>query len=135
MSETTNITHLADASADNVTSVRPSGDRRQTVMDRNTVAGVMHAVGECVYQWDIVDDVLSWSEGAAALFCLSDIAQIESNRAFSKLMLPTTKTSREEITQQVIEEDPGEGVPYRFQYALCGQTIGTGSNIWLEVSG
>ena len=135
MSETTNITHLADVSADSFTAVRPSGERRQTVMDRNTVAGVMHAVGECVYQWDIVDDVLSWSEGAAALFCLSDIAQIESNRAFSKLMLPTTKTSREEITQQVIEEDTGEGVPYRFQYALCGQKIGTGSNIWLEDSG
>ena len=102
---------------------------RLPAIDRKRASDVMKSIGECVYEWDLAKDEISWSEDAENLLCLPDTSRISSNRALSQLMLPSTQSSREEVVHSAACEDRGQGAPYRFQYALCGEKIGTGSNI------
>jgi len=102
---------------------------------RKTAAEILRSVGECMYEWDISFDALSWSEGADSLLCVGNDQQIASGRRFSELLLPTTTETREDKILSSVEIDHGGGVPYRIQYALSAEKLNTTSDIWLEDSG
>lgn len=96
---------------------------------------VLSCVGECVYEWSIGDDLLTWNAGAAELLNVGDPEMIASARAFNRLLLPTTETSRDDVVLSSAEADPGTGVGYSLQYAFSGETLRTGSDTWVEDTG
>ncbi len=104
------------------------GNRRSITQD------VLQSVGECVYEWDLEQDVLEWNEGAATLLCTSEEA-ISSNRKYSRLLLSSTLSSRDDTIISSEEKDTGNGVPFRLKYALSGAQLGTQSDIWVEECG
>ena len=111
-------------------------DASQPTIDRRALAtNVLNSVGECAYEWDIETDRLSWSEGAETLLCTETISLIESSRAFNKLLLPTTESSRNDAIMSSKKVDDGRGVHYKLQYALSAETLNTSSDIWLEDTG
>ncbi len=117
--------------ADNSSQVRtpPLKERRDLTNE------ILSSVGECVYEWNIPRDTLTWSEGAENLFCLDERKLIENSRSFNSLLLPTTETTRNNIIMSSKEIDQGEGVPYRLQYALSAEILNTSSDIWVEDTG
>lgn len=96
---------------------------------------VLNSIGECAYEWDIAKDELIWSDGATQLLCVADPRRINTNRSFNELLLPTTELSREAAIMSAGDQDNGEGVSYRLQYALSAKELGTNSDIWIEDCG
>jgi len=110
-------------------------DRRLSAGDSALTDGVLASVGECVYEWIIGSDVLRWNDSAVSLLCVKDEAAIETGRAFNALLLPETQKNRNDVVMSSEEQDAGEGVAFRLQYALSGQVLSTTSDIWVEDTG
>ena len=108
---------------------------KRSMERRNLTDDVLNTVGECVYEWDILADTLSWNDGAVSLLCLENTEQIESSRAFNSLLLPTTVSTRNDAIMSSKEKDDGRGVAYRVQYALAAGVLQTSSDIWVEDTG
>ncbi len=96
---------------------------------------VMRSVGECVFEWDIASDTLQWSNGSDALLHIDGLDTIGSNRDFSRLLLPTTPANRSDVIFSGLGQDSGDGVPYNVQYALSGETLRHGADLWIEETG
>ncbi|MEM1040390.1 MAG: GGDEF domain-containing protein [Pseudomonadota bacterium] len=127
---------IPDAQADTDSTSTPGNGEAQTLKNRRkTAAEILRSVGECMYEWDIASDSISWSDGAEALLCVDRAGLIASGRRFSELLLPTTTQTRENTILSSSDIDHGGGVPYRIQYALSAERLQTTSDIWLEDSG
>lgn len=113
-------------------STESGADRRNSPGENMLTDGVLASVGECVYEWMIASDELRWNDSAVALLCVGDEGQIATGRAFNALLLPETQKNRNDVVLSSEEEDSGDGVGFRLQYALSGSVLGTGSDIWME---
>ena len=102
---------------------------------RNLENDVLRSVGECVYEWDIASDRLEWSAGADELMCIDSTHTFHTSRDFNALLLPTTESTRNDAILSSKVVDDGLGVSFRLQYALSGEKLGTGSDVWVEDSG
>ena len=96
---------------------------------------VLRSVGECVFQWDIASDTLEWSDGSDILLHIAGLDPIRSNRDFSRLLLANTPANRTDIIFSGHDRDDGQGVPYSVQYALSGETLQNGADLWIEETG
>lgn len=99
------------------------------------VDGILSCIGECVYEWDIGSDALSWNAGAAELLNIRDAEMMGTGRAFNRLLLSTTESSRDDVILSSSETDPGTGVPYSLRYAFSGDMLQTHDDVWVEDSG
>lgn len=105
-------------------------------LDRRGLANaVLHSVGEAVYEWDVLADRMIWSDGAADLLCIPDPALLKVNRHFNSLLLPQSTTTRDSTLAQAARSVDPNGTPFCIQYGLSGETLGTGSDIWIEEQG
>ena len=122
--------------------VERKNDKLQALRDpnapqdrRNLENDVLRSVGECVYEWDIASDRLEWSAGADELMCIDSTRTYHTSRDFNALLLPTTESTRNDAILSSKVVDDGLGVSFRLQYALSGDKLGTGSDVWVEDSG
>ncbi len=114
---------------------RKIAERRTLGERRNLETDVLNSIGECVYEWDIDKDILTWSDGAHRLMNLGQDTPIGTTREFNALLIATTESTRNDAILSSTTKDEGEGVRYRLQYALAGSTENESSDLWLEDSG
>ena len=92
---------------------------------------VLTGVGACLYQWDLSDDAVVWSEGAAGLLG-ADPRDLATGRRFDALLKADSPDSRSIAVRGSAGPDTGEGVAFRAQYALSADRLGGRSDVWLE---
>ncbi|MEE9315439.1 MAG: bifunctional diguanylate cyclase/phosphodiesterase [Rhizobiaceae bacterium] len=129
MSQSTLVINPTDARKSGTVAANPIKERRSLTSD------ILNSVGECVYEWDIKSDAITWSDGAETLFCLEDTSRIATSRTFNSLLLATTESTRNNTIMSSKEVDDGRGVAYRVQYALSAKMLNTASDIWIEDTG
>lgn len=75
------------------------------------------ALGETVYDWDIVSDTITWGDNAREVFGLPEIARLGTGRALALAVEPESGVTRHAAIFGS-EAREGEGIPYRAQYTL-----------------
>lgn len=97
------------------------------------LAGVLGAVGEAAYVWDVASDRLSWSDNARAVLGLGPEARIDTGARFAALFDPEALTTRREAVFGARETDEGEGVVFEVDYPLTRG--GRVARLWIEDRG
>lgn len=75
------------------------------------------AIGEAVYDWDMVSDTVTWGGNAAEVFGLPEMARLGTGRALALLVEPGSGVTRHAAILGAEGRNP-DGVPYRAQYTL-----------------
>ncbi|MBV8790791.1 MAG: EAL domain-containing protein, partial [Pseudolabrys sp.] len=92
---------------------------------------ILRGVGEAAYEWRLVADTISWTEGAAELLGVP-AAQIATGLAFAQhLAAETGGGNRFDAIMKSGRRDEGEGVPYQVQYAFRSPQ----NTFWVEDTG
>ncbi|MGH6727579.1 MAG: EAL domain-containing protein [Pseudolabrys sp.] len=95
-------------------------------------AEVLRSIGDVVYEWQLDTDALRWSNNAAAVLGVSNVAEIASGRRYAQCVEAEDGQSRIDAVTQSGRSDDGDGVPFQVQYAF--RRAG-GETIWLEDTG
>ncbi len=91
---------------------------------------ILQAIGEAAYEWHREDDVLCWSENAAALLGVNDVVEMSTGQTFASHIAAEPGQGRAELMARA-GSDTGAGVPYQIQYALKRED----APVWLEDTG
>jgi diguanylate cyclase (GGDEF)-like protein len=83
-----------------------------------TLDGLLTAVGEAAYVWDIGSDALIWSGDAHAVLGLPISTRIDTATHFASLADPEALTTRREAVFGAAARDEGAGVPFEVEYPL-----------------
>ena len=99
--------------------------------DGPDATAILTSIGEAAYEWQIDTDVLRWSDNAAAVVGVTDIADIATGRAYALRLDADAGQSRAETvaSEQV---PPAAGAPYQLQYVFKRLD---GKKSWLEDTG
>jgi diguanylate cyclase (GGDEF)-like protein len=92
-------------------------------------------LGEAVYVWDIAQDSLSWSPGAAELLGVQNAEMITSGASYAKLVDPEAMVARHTTVLGGAQADAGSGVRYEITYPMKIVRNGVARRIWLEDMG
>jgi diguanylate cyclase (GGDEF)-like protein len=93
--------------------------------------GVLTSIGEVVYGWDLVSDLLSWGPNVGEVLASAPEDCLKRGVAFSRLIEPGSGRSRYDAIVESGESDLGDGVPYRTRYILSLN----GKRVWVEDTG
>ncbi len=119
----------------NIDNRGPEHNARNHATNKQRAGDVLFSVGETIYEWDIEQDQISWTENAAGLFGVADADKIATGRSFTGLVAPHSATNRSEAVFGTDQQDDGEGVRYQIQYALAAEALGVEQDVWLEDTG
>jgi diguanylate cyclase (GGDEF)-like protein len=97
------------------------------------VTDILASIGEVPYEWDIASDRLVWGENARPVLKVTDLAAIETDRAFVALLCTGNAQSRRDAVLRAEHADAGAGVPYLVQYSI--RAAGETTPMWVEDTG
>jgi diguanylate cyclase (GGDEF)-like protein len=99
------------------------------------LVGILSAVDETAYVWDIVTDAIDWESNATTVLGIESIADAATGQAFNLMVAPEHLARRQAAIVDARSLDGQRGVPYRVQYKF--QPKGNRSNIavWIEDHG
>jgi diguanylate cyclase (GGDEF)-like protein len=80
--------------------------------------GVLTSIGEVVYSWDLMTDLLAWGPNVDELLGAAPQECLKRGVAFARLAEPGSGRSRYEAIIESGESDLGEGVPFRTRYII-----------------
>jgi len=105
----------------------------ETQPGRATVdaARIFTSVGDVPYEWQIDNDALVWGDNVRAILGLSETDEISTNRAFVRLLDPSTPLTRFDVVMRSGDGDRGEGVFYQVKYCLRPRD-GERAPLWIE---
>lgn len=95
-------------------------------------SGLLAALGQATFAWNIASDVLQWSDNVAAV--LPDIPReaLSTAAGFSKLIEPQ-RGIRSDAVLNSMAADSGSGVPYQIEYGLRAST--SAPVLWIDECG
>jgi diguanylate cyclase (GGDEF)-like protein len=99
------------------------------------LVGILSAVEETAYIWDIASDRIDWESNAASVLGLRRIDAVSTGSSFQFLIAPEHLARRQ---AQILSCPGGEGgkpVPYRTQYRFTPGGKRSDQSIWLEDHG
>jgi diguanylate cyclase (GGDEF)-like protein len=79
---------------------------------------VLTAIGEVVYDWDLLSDAIAWGINAPDVLGVPDLRALSTGHAFSLAIEPGGGRTRSDAIFDQEGADAGGGVPYRARYAL-----------------
>jgi diguanylate cyclase (GGDEF)-like protein len=103
--------------------------------DTLDLVGILSAVQETAYLWDIVSDQISWEHNAAQVLGVSTLADIATGQAFQQLIAPEHGNRRLADILQSTSETVATGAPYRVQYRFAPGGRRSDHVLWLEDHG
>jgi diguanylate cyclase (GGDEF)-like protein len=108
-----------------------------TQSERPAIAGlntsqILRSAGEAAYEWQIDNDVLTWSANASDVVGV-DVKQVDTGRAWAQHIDPHSGHSRFDTIHRSGQRDDGTGVAYHVSYALRGPD--GERKTWVEDSG
>ena len=98
---------------------------------------VLNSIGECVYNWCLVSDELTWGPNAGDVLHLSEELWPVSGRAYAARLAGSSPTSRYDAIMNHAERDLGSGARYRCQYGMMLPAKGRDGDVltWIEDTG
>ena len=120
-----------DKPSQNATAADPDGIPAPPQLDPTES---LASVGAALYQWDIKNDVLTWSPNAGDVLLVRDPGSIGSGRAYAQLLEPDNAQAPFDVIVTSAQRDDGQGVPYRIQYAIRPDA-GEETRLWVEDAG
>lgn len=114
---------------------------RQTVDDLPVVSegldlvGILSAVEETAYTWDLATDRIEWESNAAEVLRLPADAAIDTGQAFQHLIALEHLNRRNEAISGSTEHASGRGAPYKIQYRFQPEGPRSNTSLWLEDHG
>ncbi|HEX4042495.1 MAG TPA: bifunctional diguanylate cyclase/phosphodiesterase [Xanthobacteraceae bacterium] len=95
---------------------------------------ILASVGEVAYAWDIETDALQWSENAAEVLLIRDIAALSTGRAFAQRLEADNAQARFDAVTRSDKRDEGRGVPYQIRYCVHPDPSSE-TKLWVEDTG
>jgi diguanylate cyclase (GGDEF)-like protein len=89
-----------------------------TESDGLDLVGILSAIEETAYAWDLVSGRIEWESNAAAILGITDLTKISTGAAYHALIAPEHLKNRLEVFSRGIATDRIRGVPYRVQYRI-----------------
>lgn len=110
-------------------------DDPPTVSEGLDLVGILSAIEETAYTWDLTTDRIEWESNAPEVLRVDSLAEIEKGVDFSHHIAPEHAKRRAEAISGTAEPANGRGVPYRLQYRF--EPYGQRSNVslWIEDHG
>jgi diguanylate cyclase (GGDEF)-like protein len=99
------------------------------------LVGILSAIEETAYIWDIVSDRIEWESNAALILGVTDPDQIASGAAFQLLISAEHLARRTEAFEVPNTGETARGVPYRVQYRFQPAGRRSTTTIWIEDHG
>ena len=93
---------------------------------------ILASLGQAAFVWDILTDVMVWSDHANAVFSDIPQASLASGAEFSSLIEPV-RSIRSDALMQSPPPRGGEGAPYRIEYGM--RTSTSEPVLWIEETG
>lgn len=97
--------------------------------------GILSAVDETAYNWDISADKMDWEQNVSDVLNVSDPSLLNSGAGFQSLIAPEHISRRHDA---IIKQDSGDsksGAPFRVQYRLFPGGNRSSETIWIEDHG
>jgi len=111
-------------------------ERPQAPAEAMDLVGILSAIEETAYIWDISSDRIEWESNAAHVLSVSDAEAIDTGAAYQMLIAPEHLSRRSAaIFEAPASDEIQRGTPYRLQYRF--QPFGRRSDrsIWIEDHG
>jgi diguanylate cyclase (GGDEF)-like protein len=99
------------------------------------LVGILSAVEETAYTWDLASDRIEWESNAPAVLHLANGADVSSGSAFQMMIAPEHIGLRHEAISGARSPEPGKSMPFRVQYRFMPGGRRSDSSIWLEDHG
>lgn len=99
------------------------------------LVGILSAVEETAYNWDIVTDRIEWESNAVAVLGLPDAHVIATGTGFQFLIAAEHVGRRQAAITDPTSPELARGVPYRLQYRLQPEGRRSDVSIWVEDHG
>ena len=99
------------------------------------LVGILSAIQETAYSWDLVSDRIDWESNALPVLGVSTATEIATGAAYQGLIAPEHVANRICAIQGATLSIGARGVSYRLQYRLLPQGERTETPIWIEDHG
>lgn len=103
--------------------------------DALDLVGILSAVQETAYLWDIASDTISWEHNAAKVLGVHSMKEIETGHAFQFLIAPEHIARRTAAIDGATSVSPTTGTAYRVQYRFAPEGRRSDISLWLEDHG
>jgi diguanylate cyclase (GGDEF)-like protein len=105
------------------------------VVPQFDLVGILSAVEETAYIWDIASDKMEWESNAASVLGMRRIDSVSTGSGFQFLIAPEHLARRQSQILSGPGGDGGKPVPYRTQYRFTPGGRRSEHSIWLEDHG
>lgn len=99
------------------------------------LVGILSAVEETAYSWDICSDEIEWEQNAAKVLGVADPSRILHGSDFQFMIAPEHLSLRHQAVVGDGSRDSGRGRPYRLQYRFLPEGRRADRTIWIEEHG
>lgn len=99
------------------------------------LVGILSAVDETAYVWDIANDHLDWESNAAVVLGVNDSQDISTGHDFELMIAPEHLARRQSAIVEARSLDGHRGVPYRIQYKFLPKGKRSNIAVWIEEHG
>lgn len=103
--------------------------------DTLDLVGILSAVQETAYIWDLETDALSWESNVARVLAVTEMATIATGAGFELLIAPEHVGRRREAILKAASEGAAAGTRYRCQYKFTPRGRRSDTELWLEDHG
>jgi diguanylate cyclase (GGDEF)-like protein len=99
------------------------------------LVGILSAVQETAYLWDIANDTISWEQNAAQVLGVRRVDEIATGQAFQFLIAPEHVARRNSEIAGAKADSTTTGTAYRVQYRFVPEGRRSDASMWLEDHG
>ena len=99
------------------------------------LVGILSAIDETAYVWDIQSDRIEWESNACSILGVGCEQHIGTGAAFQNLISPEHVSRRTDAFDASSSDDQVRGVAYRVQYKFMPGDRRSANPIWLEDHG
>ena len=99
------------------------------------LVGILSAVEETAYIWDVQSDHIEWESNACEVLNVASLADIETGNQFQRLIAPEHVNRRQAAVVDCRSVESSRGNPYRIQYKLQPGGLRNDFSIWVEDHG
>ncbi len=106
-----------------------------TVAEGLDLVGILSAIQETAYSWDLVSDRIDWESNAGSVLGVGNARDIASGSAYQMLVAPEHVSHRISAIQGAPPSIGSRGVSYRLQYRLLPLGDRSEQPVWIEDHG
>ena len=106
-----------------------------TIAEGLDLVGILSAIRETAYSWDLTTDHIDWESNAIAVLGVPDIGSIANGTAYQMLIAAEHVGQRHQDITGAKTEAGTRGVGYRLQYKLLPAGRRSNVSVWIEDHG